>query len=60
MNQARIGPGSRAGYDPEVLIIGGAANSVGRGELRSIENVEELHSKLEVETIVGGEPCSLK
>jgi hypothetical protein len=46
LNQARICPGSRAGYDPEVLIVGGAANRVWRGKLRSIEDIEELRSKL--------------
>jgi hypothetical protein len=60
LNQARICPGSRAGYDPEVLVVGGAANRVGRGKLRSIEDVEEFRSKLKAEPIVGGKSCSLE
>ena len=60
MNQPRICPRSRAGHDPEVLIVGCAANRVGRGKLSSIEDVEELRAKLEAETFVGAEPCSLE
>lgn len=60
LNQARICPRSRAGYDPEVPIVGGAASGIGRSELGPIENVEELSSKLEAEPIVGGKPCSLE
>src|SRR6267142_7000710 len=60
LNQARICPGSRAGYNPEVLIVGRAADCIGRSELRSIEDVEELRSKLEAEPIVGGKSCSLE
>ena|SRR6267143_2852283 len=60
LNQARICPRSRAGYDPEVPIVGGAANGVGRSELSPIENVEELRSKLQAEPVVGGKPCSLE
>src|SRR6266436_1010654 len=51
LNQPRICPGSRAGYDPEVPIVRGAANGVGR---------RELSPKLEAEPVVGGKPCSLE
>ncbi len=60
LNQAWICPRRRAGYNPEVLIVGGATNGVGRRELRSIEDVEELCSKLDVESVVGGKSCSLE
>jgi hypothetical protein len=60
LNQAWICPRSGAGYHPEVPIVGGAADCVGRGELRSIEDVEELRSKFEAEPVVGSEPCSLE
>ena len=55
LNQARVCPRSRTGYDPEVSIVGGAANGVGWSELSPVENVEELRSKLEAEPVVGGE-----
>jgi hypothetical protein len=45
---------------PEVVIAGDTADGVGWGELRSIEDVEELRSKLEVKPVVGGKSCSLK
>src|SRR5882762_9125999 len=60
LNQPWICPGSRAGYYPEVLIVGGAANRIWRGELRSIGDVEELRSKLEAQPVVGGKLCSLE
>src|SRR5216684_106745 len=60
LNQPRICPGSRAGYDSEVLIISCAANGVGRGKLCSIEDIEKLRSKLEVEPVVGSKPRSLE
>jgi len=60
LNQPWICPGSRAGYHPEVLVVGGAAYRIWRGELRSIENVEELRSKLEAQPVVGGKLCSFE
>jgi hypothetical protein len=60
LNQPRIRPSSGRRYDAEILIVCGTAHGVGRSELSSVKEVEELGAELQAEAFVAREPCSLE
>ena len=60
MNQPRIRPGCRSRDDPEILIVGRAANRVWRSKLRPVEDVKELGPELKAEPFIGRETRSFE
>ena len=47
LHQARIGSLFSAGDDSEIRVVGGATNTVRRGELRAVKQIENLDTKFD-------------
>src|SRR5271163_2471628 len=54
--RARRGGGDHA----EIGVVCRAANRVGRGKLRAIENIKELGTEFDPQPLVGGKPRALE
>ena len=60
LDQSRIRSSRRACYYPEIFVVRGATRRVGRGELCSVEEIEEFCTKLQCEITVAAKRGLLK
>jgi hypothetical protein len=60
LNQPGVCPQSGAGYYPEILIVGGAADGVGRSKLSAVEDIEKLRAEFYAKPLVAGKSGSLE